>query len=192
MANLNAYADEQLVGMYINGNDTAFDVLMKRYESKVFTYIQYAVKSQEQAEDLFQDVFVRVIMHLRSGKYTETGKFCPLVMRIAHNLLVDYYRKSSDNSFLSSDDEELNILNSTDLAVNENREQEMMQQQLTSEIKYLITQLPASQREVLMMRFYDDLSFKEIADMTNCSINTALGRMRYAIMNLKKMAKNIA
>lgn len=192
MANLNAYADEQLVGMYINGNDTAFDILMRRYESKVFTYIQYAVKNQEQAEDLFQDVFVRVIVHLRSGKYTENGKFSSLVMRIAHNLLVDHYRKSNDNSFISSDDEELNILNSTDLAVNENREQEMMQQQLMSEVRYLITQLPANQREVLMMRFYDDLSFKEIADMTNCSINTALGRMRYAIMNLKKMAKNIA
>lgn len=192
MANLNAYADEQLVGMYINGNDTAFDILMRRYESKVFTYIQYAVKNQEQAEDLFQDVFVRVIVHLRSGKYTENGKFSSLVMRIAHNLLVDHYRKSNDNSFISSDDEELNILNSTDLAVNENREQEMMQQQLMSEVRYLITQLPANQRKVLMMRFYDDLSFKEIADMTNCSINTALGRMRYAIMNLKKMAKNIA
>lgn len=192
MRNMNAVTDEMLVEMYINGNDNAFDVLMKRYESKVFSYIFYAVKNQELAEDLFQDVFVKVVVRLRNGKYQETGKFQAWLMRVAHNLVIDYFRKEPEETILSNDDSETDLFNDPSLAVNENREQEMINQQLVAEVKHLISRLPENQRQVLTMRYYDELSFKEIAELTNCSINTALGRMRYALINLKKMAKNIA
>ena len=192
MKNFNAAADEVLVDMYIKGNDAAFDVLMKRYESKVYSYIYYAVKNQELAEDLFQDVFVKIVVRLRSGKYHETGKFYAWLMRVAHNLVIDYYRKSTDEKLISNDDSEQDLFNDPSLAVNENREEEMINEQMVSDIRQLIAKLPETQRQVLLMRYYDDLSFKEIAQQTNCSINTALGRMRYALLNLKKMSKNIA
>ncbi|MBQ9362567.1 MAG: sigma-70 family RNA polymerase sigma factor [Bacteroidaceae bacterium] len=192
MKNLNALTDEMLVEMYIKGNDCAFDVLMKRYESKVFSYILFSVKNQELAEDLFQDVFVKVVVRLRNGKYQETGKFQAWLMRVAHNLVIDHFRKVPEETIISNDDSETDLFNDPVLAVNENREQEMIDQQLVADVKYLISRLPENQRQVLTMRYYEELSFKEIAELTNCSINTALGRMRYAIINLKKMAKNIA
>ena len=192
MKNLNALTDEMLVEMYIKGNDCAFDVLMKRYESKVFSYILFSVKNQELAEDLFQDVFVKVVVRLRNGKYQETGKFQAWLMRVAHNLVIDHFRKVPEETIISNDDSETDLFNDPVLAVNENREQEMIDQQLVADVKYLISRLPENQRQVLTMRYYEELSFKEIAEITNCSINTALGRMRYAIINLKKMAKNIA
>ena len=192
MKNLNALTDEMLVEMYIKGNDCAFDVLMKRYESKVFSYILFSVKIQELAEDLFQDVFVKVVVRLRNGKYQETGKFQAWLMRVAHNLVIDHFRKVPEETIISNDDSETDLFNDPVLAVNENREQEMIDQQLVADVKYLISRLPENQRQVLTMRYYEELSFKEIAELTNCSINTALGRMRYAIINLKKMAKNIA
>lgn len=192
MEKLNAAADEVLVDMYIKGNDAAFDVLVKRYESKVYSYIYYAVKNQELAEDLFQDVFVKVVVRLRSGKYQETGKFYAWLMRVAHNLVIDHYRKTSDEKLISNDDSEQDIFNDPSLAVNENREEEMINEQTVNDIRQLIAQLPENQRQVLLMRYYEDMSFKEIAKLTNCSINTALGRMRYALLNLKKISKNIA
>ncbi|MBR2154895.1 MAG: sigma-70 family RNA polymerase sigma factor [Bacteroidaceae bacterium] len=192
MKNMNAMTDETLVEMYIKGNDNAFDVLMKRYESKVFSYIFYAVKNQELAEDLFQDVFVKVVVRLRNGKYQETGKFQAWLMRVAHNLVIDHFRKEPEETVISNDDSETDLFNDPSLAVNENREQEMINQQLIADVKHLISRLPENQRQVLTMRYYEELSFKEIAELTNCSINTALGRMRYALINLKKMAKNIA
>ena len=192
MKNLNAATDEVLVDMYIKGNDSAFDVLMKRYESKVYSYIYYSIKNQEQAEDLFQDVFMKIVVRLRSGKYEETGKFYAWVMRVAHNLVIDHFRKSVDEKIISNDETEQDLFNDPSLAVNENREEQMIREQLVSDIHGLIAKLPESQRQVLLMRYYDDLSFKEIAEKTNCSINTALGRMRYALLNLKKMSKNIA
>ena len=192
MKNLNAATDEVLVDMYIKGNDSAFDVLMKRYESKVYSYIYYSIKNQEQAEDLFQDVFMKIVVRLRSGKYQESGKFYAWVMRVAHNLVIDHFRKSVDEKIISNDETEQDLFNDPSLAVNENREEQMIREQLVSDIHGLIAKLPESQRQVLLMRYYDDLSFKEIADKTNCSINTALGRMRYALLNLKKMSKNIA
>lgn len=192
MKNLNAATDEVLVDMYIKGNDSAFDVLMKRYESKVYSYIYYSIKNQEQAEDLFQDVFMKIVVRLRSGKYQESGKFYAWVMRVAHNLVIDYFRKSVDEKIISNDETEQDLFNDPSLAVNENREEQMIREQLVSDIHELIAKLPESQRQVLLMRYYDDLSFKEIAEKTNCSINTALGRMRYALLNLKKMSKNIA
>lgn len=192
MEKLNTAADEVLVDMYIKGNDAAFDVLVKRYESKVYSYIYYAVKNQELAEDLFQDVFVKVVVRLRSGKYQETGKFYAWLMRVAHNLVIDHYRKTSDEKLISNDDSEQDIFNDPSLAVNENREEEMINEQTVNDIRQLIAQLPENQRQVLLMRYYEDMSFKEIAKLTNCSINTALGRMRYALLNLKKISKNIA
>jgi RNA polymerase sigma-70 factor (ECF subfamily) len=192
MKTLNAATDEMLVDMYIKGNDNAFDVLMRRYESKVYSYIYYSVKNQELAEDLFQEVFMKIIVHLRSGKYQENGKFYAWVMRVAHNLIIDTFRKDIDEKIISNDETEQDLFNDPSLAVNDNREQEMIKEQMVSDIKELIAKLPESQRQVLLMRYYEDMSFKEIAQKTNCSINTALGRMRYALINLKKMSRKIA
>lgn len=192
MKNLNAATDEMLVDMYIKGNDIAFDVLMKRYESKVYSYIYYSVKNHELAEDLFQDVFVKIVVRLRSGQYQESGKFYSWVMRVAHNLIIDHFRKTNDDKVVSNDEGEQDLFNDPSLAVNENREQEMIKEQMIKDIKVLIAKLPESQRQVLLMRYYEDMSFKEIAQKTNCSINTALGRMRYALLNLKKMSRSIA
>lgn len=188
MKKLHELADEELVGLYIKGNNNAFDALLKRYESKVFSYLLYSVKNQELAEDLFQDVFVKMIVRLKNGQYAENGKFSSWMMRIVHNHLIDYYRTSVADKTLSNDATEADLYSKADIALNENREQEMINQQTLKEVRGLITLLPESQREVLLMRVYDELSFKEIAQKTNCSINTALGRMRYAILNLRHMA----
>ncbi len=192
MKSIHTLTDEKLVDMYVNGNDNAFDVLMKRYESKIFSYILFAVKSQELAEDLFQDVFVKVIVRLRSGKYQENGKFHAWLLRVAHNLIIDYYRRLPNEAVISNDASEVDLFKDNSLPIHESREDELINQQLIEEVKHLIAKLPESQRQVLTMRYYEELSFKEIAELTHCSINTALGRMRYALINLKKMAKNIA
>lgn len=188
MKKLHELTDEQLVCLYTEGNNGAFDTLLKRYESKVFSYLLYSVKNQELAEDLFQDVFIKMIVRLKNGQYAENGKFSSWMMRIVHNHLIDYYRTATTDKLISNDASEVDLFNNADIAVNENREQEMIDQQTLNEVKSLIALLPDSQREVLMMRVYDELSFKEIAVKTNCSINTALGRMRYAILNLRHMA----
>lgn len=188
MKKLHELADEELVGLYIKGNNNAFDALLKRYESKVFSYLLYSVKNQELAEDLFQDVFVKMIVRLKNGQYAENGKFSSWMMRIVHNHLIDYYRTSVADKTLSNDATEADLYSKADIVLNENREQEMINQQTLKEVRGLIALLPESQREVLLMRVYDELSFKEIAQKTNCSINTALGRMRYAILNLRHMA----
>ena len=188
MKHLAELTDEQLVGLYALGNNGAFDTLLKRYEQKVFSYFLYSVKSQELAEDLFQDVFIKVVVRLKNGQYEENGKFSSWLMRIVHNHLIDYYRTTPSEKILSNDDTEVDLFSQAEIAVNENREQEMIDQQTLQEVRGLIALLPDSQREVLMMRVYDELSFKEIAQKTKCSINTALGRMRYAILNLRHMA----
>ncbi len=188
MKNLHELTDEQLVSMFQEGNNNAFDTLLKRYESKVFSYLLFSVKKQELAEDLFQDVFVKMVVRIKNGQYAENGKFASWMMRIVHNHLIDHYRTSPSDRIISNDESEIDLFNNADLAVNENREQEMIDQQTLAEVKGLIALLPEPQREVLLMRVYDELSFKEIAKKTNCSINTALGRMRYAILNLRHMA----
>lgn len=188
MKHLAELTDEQLVGLYALGNNGAFDTLLKRYEQKVFSYFLYSVKSQELAEDLFQDVFIKVVVRLKNGQYEENGKFSSWLMRIVHNHLIDYYRTTPSEKILSNDDTEVDLFSQAEIAVNENREQEMIDQQTLQEVRGLIALLPDPQREVLMMRVYDELSFKEIAQKTKCSINTALGRMRYAILNLRHMA----
>ncbi len=188
MKNLHELTDEQLVSMFQEGNNNAFDTLLKRYESKVFSYLLFSVKKQELAEDLFQDVFVKMVVRIKNGQYAENGKFASWMMHIVHNHLIDHYRTSPSDRIISNDESEIDLFNNADLAVNENREQEMIDQQTLAEVKGLIALLPEPQREVLLMRVYDELSFKEIAKKTNCSINTALGRMRYAILNLRHMA----
>ena len=188
MKKLQELADETLVSLYQEGNNSAFDALLKRYESKVFSYLLYSVKNQELAEDLFQDVFIKMVVRIKNGQYAENGKFSSWMMRIVHNHLIDYYRTTPADRIISNDESEVDLFNNADIAVNENREQEMIDQQTLSEVRELIAKLPDAQREVLLMRVYDELSFKEIAAKTNCSINTALGRMRYAILNLRHMA----
>ena len=188
MKKLHELADEVLVRLYTEGNNSAFDTLLKRYEKKVFSYLLYSVKNQELAEDLFQDVFIKIVVRIKNGQYAENGKFASWLMRIVHNHLIDHYRTTPSEKIISNDSSEVDLFNNADIAINENREQEMIDQQTLREVKDLIAKLPENQREVLMMRVYDELSFKEIAEKTNCSINTALGRMRYAILNLRHMA----
>ena len=188
MKQLRELADEQLVSLYQEGNNNAFDTLLKRYQQKVFSYLLYSVKNQELAEDLFQDIFIKMVVRIKRRQYAENGKFSSWMMRIVHNHLIDYYRTTPTEHIISNDESEIDLFNRADIAVNENREQEMIDQQTLKEVKELITLLPDAQREVLLMRVYDELSFKEIAQKTNCSINTALGRMRYAIINLRHMA----
>ena len=181
--------DEQLIAAYISGNNNAFDRLLKRYESKVFTYILYSVQDEELAQDLFQDCFIKIITKLQNGQYTENGKFASWVMRIAHNLVIDYHRQRQNTQLLSNDESDVDLFNNASIAVDDNREREMIDTQTMNEVKTLIRLLPKNQREVVLMRFYKDMSFKEIAEVTNVSINTALGRMRYALINMRKLAK---
>lgn len=179
-----------LVHQYTQGNDSAFDELLNRYKSKVFQYIYHCVKKQETAEDIFQDVFVKVIMNLNNGGYTENGKFISWIMRIAHNQVLDYFRSTKNYQFIVStdDEEEKDPFNDKSIAINENMEQTMIDQQTLTDAEFLLTLLPENQREVFRMRIYEDLSFKEIAEKTGVSINTALGRMHYATQNLRKLA----
>ena len=188
MNNLRTQTDEDLLRLYIDGNNSAFDVLLKRYESKVFTYLLYSVRTQELAEDLFQDVFIKIITTLRQKKYTEYGKFSSWVMRIAHNLVIDYFRQSKNDNTVSNDEIEFDLFSNSSLGLEESIEAQMIDKQTLEEVKGLIGLLPQGKRDVVLMRFYQDLSFKEIADITGVSINTALGRMRYAIINLRKLA----
>ena len=178
-----------LVSLYINGNDEAFDELLNRYQSKVFEYILISVKKQELAEDIFQDVFIKVIVSLRSGKYTGNGKFLQWVIRVARNHMLDRARHLlTIPTVVSSDDEDVNYLNDSSVAINENRELEIINEQTVSDIEYLTTLLPANQQDIIRLRIYEELSFKEIAERLDISINTALGRMHYAINNLRKLA----
>ena len=188
MNNLRTQTDETLLRLYIDGNNSAFDVLLKRYESKVFTYLLYSVRTQELAEDLFQDVFIKIITTLRQKKYTEYGKFSSWVMRIAHNLVIDYFRQSKNDNTVSNDEIEFDLFANSSLGLEDSIETQMIDKQTLDEVKGLIGLLPQGQRDVVLMRFYQDLSFEEIADITGVSINTALGRMRYAIINLRKLA----
>ncbi len=189
MKQLKERTDEQLVSSYLAGSDAAFDTLLKRYESKVFTYIAYSVRNEELAQDLFQDCFMKIIAKLQSGQYTENGKFASWVMRIAHNLIIDHHRQHQAGRIISNDETEADLFNDVSLACDGGREQELIDQQTLAEVKSLVRLLPPNQRQVVLMRFYDELSFKEIAAATGVSINTALGRMRYALINLRRLAR---
>lgn len=185
--------DEQLVKEYASGNNEAFDKLLKRHQERIFNYILRIIKNEDVANDIFQETFVKAILTVKQGRYTENGKFPAWISRIAHNLIIDYFRQEKSENVQSSDIDDVDILNRKELC-EETIEDVMISNQIREDVKYLIKELPPLQREVLNMRYYQNLSFKEIADITGVSINTALGRMRYAILNLRRLAseKNIA
>ena len=189
MRKLNELPDEELAVAYINGNNNAFDLLLSRNQSKIFSYILFVVRDRDVADDVFQETFVKVITKLQQGKYTVTGKFCAWVMRIAHNIIMDMYREQKSEKIVeATEDNDLSNFGSKEL-LDENIESKFVNEQILCDVKKMMNLLPTAQREVVYMRFYQQLSFKEIAATTNVSINTALGRMRYAIINLRKMAQ---
>lgn len=188
MQKLTNLTDEQLVRAYVDGNNTAFDTLFRRHQSKLFSYILKIVKNRDIADDIFQETFVKIIMTLKQGRYAESGKFGAWLTRIAHNLIIDHFRQEKSENSISTDDDDVNLLNRRDLC-DENIEDIMVNDQIRTDVRRIIEALPESQREVLMMRYYSDMSFKEIADATGVSINTALGRMRYAILNMRRIAE---
>lgn len=177
--------DQQLVHLYIDGNTDALSTLVNRYKERIYTSIYLLVKDKYMAEDLFQEVFIRIIDTLRSGRYTDEGKFLSWALRIAHNMCVDHFRKVKRGpSIKTSDDRDIfEVLNFSEPSA----ETRMMQTQSHERVRKMIDKLPEDQREVIILRHYADLSFKEIADLTKCSINTALGRMRYGLINMRKM-----
>ena len=185
---LKTLTDDQLVAHYAKGNNSAFDELLTRHQSRVFSYILHIVKNRDLAEDIFQETFVKAIMTIKQGRYSENGKFVAWITRIAHNLVIYYYRQEKSENTVSTEEDETNLLNRKDLCES-NIEDEMVVEQIHNDVKRIIDALPESQREVLVMRYYRNMSFKEIADSTNVSINTALGRMRYAIMNMRRIAE---
>ena len=178
--------DQELVQAYIKGDQSAIESLINRHRSKVYTYILLTIKNQQLAEDLFQETFIKVIQSLRGGKYRDNGRFLSWVIRIAHNLIIDHFRKEKQMNSVSNDDTEVDLFNSKKLS-DENIEEVIINGQIKTEIRILINELPDDQREVVLLRHYGGLSFKEIADQTDVSINTALGRMRYALINLRKL-----
>jgi len=180
--------DRELIKGFMAGKDHYFDELLSRYKSKIFTTIYLIVKDRSIAEDLFQDVMIKVVKMIRSGKYNEEGKFLPWVVRIARNLAIDHFRKVQRNP-IQRESEDFDIFNSVTRA-EVSSEEKIIREENARYIRKLIQQLPDKQREVLIMRSYADLSFKEIAALTDVSINTALGRMRYALLNLKKLAND--
>ena len=184
---LQQFSDQDLVKLYLSGDDSVIAELVRRHKSKIFTSIYLLVKDQYLAEDIFQDAFIKVINTLRSGRYNEEGKFLPWVMRIAHNLVIDYFRKEKRTPVITSADG-TDVLNLIQI-LEESTEERMLREQTHVDLRTMIQLLPDDQKEVLIMRHYADLSFKEIADLTEVSINTALGRMRYALSNLRKMMK---
>lgn len=180
--------DEDLVVLYAEGNNSAFDVLLNRYKSSIHSYIYFIVRNKELTEDIFQETFVKVITTIKQGRYTDNGKFKAWIMRIAHNLIIDNFRQERNENTISNDNVEVDLFNNIKLC-DGTIEDKLVKQQVLMDVRKLVHFLPESQREVLEMRYYKDLSFKEIADITGVSINTALGRMRYAIMNLRRMAE---
>ena len=181
--------DEQLALAYIDGNNRAFDELLSRNQDKVFTYIMCIVKNDDLANDLFQETFLKVITKLQNRQYSNTGKLYYWITRIAHNVIIDYYRRQKNDKVVDAPKEnDLSIIKSADV-VGDNRETEMSNNQTMRDIVFLMNQLPEQQRNVVYMRYFQNLSFKEIAEETNVSINTSLGRMRYALMNMRKMSR---
>ena len=180
-------SDQELVKNYLNGDNTSFEILLTRHKSRVFAFIMSKIKNRDLSEDIFQDTFIKVINSLQKGKYNEEGKFLPWMMRIAHNLVIDHFRKEAKMRKVRPT-AEFDIFEVLDDG-NQNQEEVMMQTQVHTDLKILIEQLPEDQKEVLKMRYFEDLSFKQISDLTETSINTALGRMRYALINLRKLAE---
>lgn len=188
MENLNLMTDEELVIMYVDGDNKAFDLLLSRNQEKLFTYILFVVRDREMANDMFQETFFKVVSRLQQGKYIANGKFSAWLMRIAHNVIMDWYRQQRAQNIVDAPKEnDLSNVGST--LLESSREGELVNNQVMEDVRRMMSHLPASQREVVFMRFYQQMSFKEIAEATGVSINTALGRMRYAILNLRRMTR---
>lgn len=187
MKNLKTLKDDELVNLYSKGNNRAFDVLLERYQQKLFSYILFITKDKEISDDIFQETFMKAIITIKNGRYTADGRFYSWITRIAHNLIIDNFRVDKNENTVSCDNEEYDLLNNQELCEN-NIESEIINLQILADVRKLVDFLPENQKEIVIMRFYQDMSFKEIAEATGTSINTALGRMRYAILNLRKMA----
>lgn len=179
-------SDKELIESYLNGNLSDFSFLVDRYQSKIYSYIVMLVKDRQLADDLFQDTFLKIIRTIKAGGYAEEGKFINFAMRIARNLVIDYFRKSSKYRMIDTEKEDFNLLDNMN-DYEPSVEERMIKEQIYADLRKMVELLPCEQREVLQMRIYAEMSFKDIADVTNVSINTALGRMRYAVTNLRKM-----
>lgn len=187
MENLKQMTDDKLVSLYIGGNNQAFDILLDRHKDRLYYYIYFIVRSREVAEDIFQETFVKAIIKLQEGRYQPDGKFGAWITRIAHNLVIDQFRQERNENLVSNDETEVDLLNNA--AFSEGTiENKMVNDQVLRDVRALVDELPDCQREVVYMRYYQKLSFKDIADITGVSINTALGRMRYAILNMRRIA----
>lgn len=188
MENLNHLTDDELVKMYGIGNNQAFEILLLRYKSKVYSYIYMIVRNRELSEDIFQDTFIKAIATIQQGRYVESGKFLAWINRIAHNLIIDHFRREKNENTISSDAVDYDIVNNNAKLSEKSIEETMSNEQVLADVVHLINLLPQSQQRVIRMRFFEDLSFKEIAEKTDVSINTALGRMRYALLNMRRIA----
>lgn len=190
MDKLQGMTDEELALSYVNGNNKAFDLLLSRTQSKLFSYILFVVRDRDRADDVFQETFVKAIAKLHEGRYTTSGKFLAWLMRIAHNVIMDNYRenRSKGTVDVAGDNDLSNI--SSDSLLDSNIESEYVNTQVLSDVKKMMNMLPTPQREVVFMRYYQNMAFKEIAEVTGVSINTSLGRMRYALLNMRRMARD--
>lgn len=182
-------SDCELLTMFIKGNERCFDELINRHKNKVFAYINLYIRDQALAEDIFQDTFLKVVQSVKTGRYSDNGKFLSWVMRIAHNLIIDSFRRVKQQNTVSNDSYEADLFNSAKFS-DTNIEDEYIKKQIKKDIRAMIGSLPDDQREVVILRHYSDMSFKEIADITGVSINTALGRMRYALINMRKIMED--
>ena len=193
MQTLALLSDDKLVHSYANGNNEAFDELLRRYQGRLLNYIIQLVGNRQLAEDVFQETFVKAIVTIRQGNYTESGKFGAWLSRIARNLVIDHFRQEKSEPTVSADNADVDILNRKELS-DVTIEDDLLDLQIRDDVRRIIRELPHAQRQVLVMRYYRNLSFKEIAEKTDVSINTALGRMRYAILNMRRIARerNIA
>jgi len=186
MKSITTLTDQQLIQLFINGNSESLDELIKRHKDRIFTSIVLLVKDKNLAEDIFQDAFIRIIDTLRTGNYTDEGKFLPWALRIAHNLCVDHFRKVKRSPLVQNNNEDFDIFETINVS-EEGIDGKIMKSQSHAKVRQMLDMLPEDQREVILMRHFANLSFKEISEKTNCSINTALGRMRYGLINLRKM-----
>ena len=180
--------DKELVLRYRDGDVASFQILVDRYQNKIYSYVLMLVKDKQLADDIFQDTFLKIIRTIKAGAYKEEGKFIQFAMRISHNLIIDHFRKAKRLPMVDPTKEDYDMLDNARF-MDPSIEEQLVTEQTYDDVRKMIEFLPAEQREVLVMRMYDDMSFKEIAEATNVSINTALGRMRYALINLRKMAK---
>ena len=186
MKSNNNLTDQELIQLFIAGNSKALEELINKHKDRIFTSIVLLVKDKNLAEDIFQDAFIRIIDTLRSGSYTDEGKFLPWALRIAHNLCVDHFRKVKRSPLVQNNNEDFDIFETLNLS-EEGVDGKIMKSQSHARVRQMLDMLPEDQREVIVMRHFANLSFKDIAEKTNCSINTALGRMRYGLINLRKM-----